>query len=51
MSMMRTSKYLPKDVHKLNSKQLAEVLFPKKALDQIEAELREKPKRKSRKKS
>jgi hypothetical protein len=42
-------KYLPKDVHKLKSKELAELLFPKEALDKIKAEL-EVPKKKATKK-
>jgi hypothetical protein len=43
-------KYLPKDVHKLKDQELAELLFPKKALAQIKQEL-EKPKRKPHKQS
>jgi len=39
-------KYLPKDVHKLKSKELAELLFPKEALDKITKELEEAPKKK-----
>jgi hypothetical protein len=42
-------KHLPKDVHKLSDRQLAEHLFPKKALEKIERELKEKPKPKPRK--
>jgi len=42
-------KHLPKDVHKLKDKQLAEHLFPKKALAQIERELEKPKKPKSRK--
>jgi hypothetical protein len=38
-------KHLPKDVHKLKDKELAEYLFPKEALKQIKQEL-EKPKAK-----
>jgi hypothetical protein len=45
------TKYLPKDVHKLKDRELAEHLFPKKALDQIKRELEEKPKPKPRKTS
>jgi len=37
-------KYLPKDVHKLSDRQLAEHLFPKKALDKIIENLEKKPK-------
>ncbi|MBI4479468.1 MAG: hypothetical protein HY651_05555 [Acidobacteria bacterium] len=44
-------KYLPKDAHKLKDKELAEHLFPKKALDKIKAELEAIPKPKPRKKS
>jgi len=44
-------KYLPKDAHKLPDKELAEHLFPKKALAQIKQELENKPKRKPRKQS
>jgi hypothetical protein len=44
-------KYLPANVQTLNSKELAEQLFPKKALDLIKKELEAKPARKSRKKS
>jgi hypothetical protein len=42
-------KYLPKDVHKLKDRELAEHLFPKEALDKIKAELAKKPSRKPRK--
>ena len=38
-------KYLPKDIHKLKSKGLAELLFPKEALAKIREEL-EAPKKK-----
>jgi len=43
-------KHLPKDVHKLKDKQLAEQLFPKKVLEKLKAELDkdEKPKPKSK---
>jgi hypothetical protein len=41
-------KHLPKDVHKLADKELAEQLFPKDALDKIKAELETKPKCKPR---
>jgi len=41
-------KYLPKDVHKLKSRELAELLFPKEALTKIKQEL-EAPKKKPRK--
>jgi hypothetical protein len=37
-------KHLPKDVHKLSDKHLAEHLFPKKALEKIQRELKERPK-------
>ncbi len=37
-------KHLPKDAHKLSDKELAEQLFPKKALDRIKADLDKKPK-------
>ena len=46
---MPTPKYLPKDVHKLNSRELAEQLFPKRALELIKKELADKPKLKARK--
>ncbi|MGA2476264.1 MAG: hypothetical protein ABSF73_06555 [Terriglobia bacterium] len=36
-------KHLPKDVHKLKDKELAEHLFPKEALEKIKAELETKP--------
>jgi hypothetical protein len=44
-------KYLPKDVHKLKDKELAEQLFPKKALEKIKEELEQPPKPKPRKQS
>jgi hypothetical protein len=37
-------KYLPKDVQKLKDRELAEHLFPKKALTKIKQELEKKPK-------
>lgn len=43
-------KHLPKDVHKLKDKELAEYLFPKEALKQIKQDL-EKPQSKSKKQS
>jgi hypothetical protein len=39
-------KYLPKDAQKLRDKELAEHLFPKKALEKIKEELTKKPKTK-----
>jgi len=36
-------KHLPKDVQNLSDKELAEHLFPKKALDRIKAEIEKKP--------
>jgi len=42
-------KYLPKDAHKLKDRELAEHLFPKRALDRIKAEAESKPKPKPRK--
>jgi hypothetical protein len=41
-------KHLPKDIHKLKDKELAEHLFPKEALEKINAELETKPKCKPR---
>jgi hypothetical protein len=41
--------YLPKDAHKLSDRQLAEHLFPKKALDKIKEDLEKKPKPKPHK--
>jgi len=38
--------YLPKDAHKLSDRQLAGLLFPKKALEQIKQDLEKKPKSK-----
>jgi hypothetical protein len=37
--MRPSPKYLPKDIHKLKDRELAEQLFPKRALDSIKAEL------------
>lgn len=39
-------KHLPKDVHKLKDKELAEKLFPKKALESIKSELEKDSKKK-----
>jgi len=44
-------KHLPKGVHKLSDKELAEQLFPREALDKIKAELETKPTCKPRTKS
>jgi hypothetical protein len=43
-------KYLPKDVHKLKGKELAEVLFPKAMLDKVKRDLDSKPAAKPAKK-
>ena len=44
-------KHLPKDVHKLKDKELAEKLFPKEALEKIKAEIEKPPKTKPKQKS
>jgi hypothetical protein len=36
-------KHLPQDVQKLSDKELAEHLFPKKALDKIKSDLEKEP--------
>jgi hypothetical protein len=48
--MKVTPKYLPKDAHKLSSKELAERLFPKNALEKIKKDLEVKPKARAPKK-
>jgi hypothetical protein len=48
--MKRAPKYLPEDVQKLSSKELAEHLFPKRALEKIKKDLEVKPKPKAPKK-
>jgi hypothetical protein len=42
-------KHLPKDVHKLKDKKLAEQLFPKEALNKIKTDLEKEQKPKSKK--
>jgi hypothetical protein len=37
-------KHLPKDVHKLKDKELAEHLFPKEVLEGVKQELKKPPK-------
>lgn len=44
-------KHLPKDIHKLKDKELAEKLFPKQALEKIKAEIDKPPKTKLKSKS
>ena len=39
-------KHLPKDVHKLKDKELAEKLFPREALEKIKADLDKDSKKK-----
>lgn len=48
--MKATPKYLPDNVQKLSGKELAEHLFPKRALERIKKELEAKPKPKALKK-